>query len=149
MTTSFAISQRDAKASPRKPKLSTQRRASKSCSFDVAWRCAIFLKLQGEMPIPLSEHSISEAPCSFSRTSMEVAPASKAFSTSSLTAVDKSTTTCPEQISRTDSASSLDILDGLFSLPVLFVPAVSDPSPMLSQTRFSKGIGVAMLPGLG
>ena len=96
------------------------------------------------MPEPLSDTSISSIPYSFSRTSTRVAPASMAFSTSSLTwwqgyvsargggglgggltAVARSSTTWPVQMRCTE-------LDGIARISDMFGASAGAPSCSLT-----------------
>mmetsp|Transcript_2382 Transcript_2382/g.5714 ORF Transcript_2382/g.5714 Transcript_2382/m.5714 type:complete len:200 (+) Transcript_2382:870-1469(+) len=92
--------QSDDSASPRNPNDASAKRSSNSLILDVAYFCvsAAYPLSSGETPAPLSTTSMHSAPCSFSRTSTLVAPASSAFSTSSFTAPARSSTTCPLQM---------------------------------------------------
>ena len=81
-------------ASPRKPRLSIASRSS-SGSFDVAWRSTARVRSSALMPWPSSDTTISVWPPSRITASMRVAPASMAFSTSSLTTEAGRSTTSP------------------------------------------------------
>ena len=103
-------------ASPRKPKVRSEPRSAKllnwgrrvSASLPAArggpprraldvWYFAVSpSKSASSTPQPLSDTSMSSVPCSFSRTSTAVAPASSAFSSSSFTALAMSKTTWPD-----------------------------------------------------
>eukprot|EP00967_Tisochrysis_lutea_P139403 scaffold253263_cov30-Tisochrysis_lutea.AAC.1 len=112
---------RDDSASPRKPKERSLPRSSNELSFDVWWRCATPARLSFAMPPPLSETSRLSAPCSLSLTSILVAPASSAFSTSSLSAERRSTTTWSEQIRRAVA-------------PLILLMAPGSPAPSVRST---------------
>ncbi len=84
-------------ASPRKPRVRMSTRSS-STSFDVAWRSTARASSSRLMPQPSSATWIRLRPPSRTITSMRVAPASMAFSTSSLTAAAGRSMTSPAAI---------------------------------------------------
>src|SRR5690242_14918635 len=81
-------------ASPRKPRLRMRRRSS-SGSFEVQWRSTASESSSALMPMPSSTTAMRLCPPSRSVTSMRVASASMAFSTSSFTADAGRSTTSP------------------------------------------------------
>ena len=81
-------------ASPRKPRVAMLKRSS-SASFEVAWRSTASARSAAPMPAPLSVTRMSETPPAAVTTSMSVAPASSAFSTSSLTTLAGRSITSP------------------------------------------------------
>ena len=81
-------------ASPRKPSVRMSSRSS-SGSFEVAWRSTASARSSRVMPAPSSLTRISLRPPPSVTTSMRVAPASSAFSTSSLTTLAGRSTTSP------------------------------------------------------
>ena len=86
-----------ASASPRKPSR-VIRISSSSSSLEVAWRCTASASWSGAMPLPSSVTAISARPPPLSSTAIRVAPASIAFSTSSLTADAGRSITSPAAI---------------------------------------------------
>ena len=84
----------DGNASPRKPSVSTISIAS-SGSLEVACRSSASAISGGLMPLPSSVTSSPAMPPSHKRMEMRVAPASIAFSTSSLSALAGRSTTSP------------------------------------------------------
>ena len=88
----------DGSASPRNPSVRTCARSSKPAIFEVAWRSSASSASSWLMPEPLSRTSISFLPPFSRRTSMTVAPASMAFSTSSFTTEAGRSTTSPAAI---------------------------------------------------
>ena len=84
----------DGSASPRKPKLVTFSICS-SGNFEVAWRSSASAISDGAIPQPSSLTSTRSSPPADSRTATWVAPASSAFSTSSLSALAGRSTTSP------------------------------------------------------
>ena len=84
----------DGKASPRKPRVSMWVRSPVG-NFDVAWRSTARVNSPGSMPWPSSVTQMPSRPPSSRRTSMDPAPASMAFSTSSLTAAPGRSMTSP------------------------------------------------------
>mmetsp|Transcript_3761 Transcript_3761/g.9529 ORF Transcript_3761/g.9529 Transcript_3761/m.9529 type:complete len:250 (-) Transcript_3761:210-959(-) len=108
---SWESTRRDANASPLNPRVATSPASSSSkvTSLDVAW----LVPRTAPVPVPLSvthcalgtpspssATSKEARPWSRMRTSMDLAPASMLFSTSSLIPPARSSTTCPEQIRR-------------------------------------------------
>jgi hypothetical protein len=81
-------------ASPLKPKVLMSTRLS-SLSFDVAWRSMESVKSSGAMPEPLSVTRMKDLPPPRKATSICVAPASRAFSTSSFTTLAGRSMTSP------------------------------------------------------
>lgn len=81
-------------ASPRKPSVETISICS-SGSFEVAWRSSARAISSGRMPQPSSVTSMRSKPPEAMRTVICVAPASTAFSTSSLSAEAGRSTTSP------------------------------------------------------
>ena len=75
----------DGRASPRKPSVEI-RVKSPSGNFDVAWRSTQSSRSAEFMPLPLSTTRMSLRPPASMAISIRLAPASRAFSTSSLTA---------------------------------------------------------------
>jgi len=88
----------DGSASPRKPRVPTRVRSSKLRIFEVAWRSMAKSASSSDIPQPLSRTSRRLRPPASRSTSMVVAPASMAFSTSSLTAEEGRSTTSPAAI---------------------------------------------------
>ncbi len=84
-------------ASPRKPKVVTSSIAS-SGSLEVAWRSSASAMSRRSIPEPSSVTSIRDNPPSAMLTAIRVAPASTAFSTSSLSAAAGRSTTSPAAI---------------------------------------------------
>ena len=78
-----AIEPMEGSASPRKPSERISNKSS-SESFDVAWRSTHRLRSAGDIPQPSSVTRISDNPPATVTTSISHAPASSAFSTSSL-----------------------------------------------------------------
>ena len=85
-------------ASPRKPSVAMASRSASVSSFDVAWRRSARSTSSAVMPIPSSVTRMSWRPASFSSTVTARAPASIAFSTSSLTTEAGRSTTSPAAI---------------------------------------------------
>src|SRR5262245_24154941 len=84
----------DGKASPRKPSVRMSLRSS-SGSLEVQWRSTASASSPAVMPTPSSVTEMKLRPPSFRVTAMRWAPASMAFSTSSLTALAGRSTTSP------------------------------------------------------
>src|SRR5829696_114943 len=84
-------------ASPLKPRVAMAKRSSSS-SFEVAWRSTARTRSSGDMPQPSSTTRTSSCPPPAVTTSIRVAPASTAFSTSSLTTLAGRSTTSPAAI---------------------------------------------------
>ena len=76
----------EAKASPRKPIVRILNKSSDVLIFDVACRSKLMRASVSDIPQPSSMTCIKVLPASFSINFMELAPASTAFSKSSLTA---------------------------------------------------------------
>src|SRR5918997_1919690 len=85
----------EGRASPRKPKVVTVSMSSTFWILLVAWRRTERAASSGGMPPPSSRIRMREVPPSPSSTSIRVAPASRAFSTSSLTTEAGRSTTSP------------------------------------------------------
>src|SRR6516162_9183255 len=81
-------------ASPRKPKVRMSSRSSLG-NFEVAWRSTANARSSRVMPAPSSLTRINRRPPPSVTISMRVAPASSAFSTSSLTTLAGRSTTSP------------------------------------------------------
>src|SRR5262245_44842759 len=81
-------------ASPRNPSVRMSSRSS-SGSLEVAWRSTASARSSRLMPLPSSVTQIARRPPPSVSTSMWVAPASSAFSTSSLTTLAGRSTTSP------------------------------------------------------
>ena len=94
---SDAIEPMDGSASPRKPSVRMANRSS-SDSFEVACRSTASTRSSGAMPLPSSVTRISDRPPDAVTTSTSPAPASSAFSTSSLTTLAGRSTTSPAAI---------------------------------------------------
>ena len=74
----------EARASPRNPMVCKEKRSSAWRIFDVAWRSKASRASVSDIPFPSSITCIDVFPASTTSTSMRFAPASTAFSTSSL-----------------------------------------------------------------
>ena len=94
---SVAIEPIEGNASPRKPSVRISNRSS-SRSFEVAWRSTASCRSSGGMPCPSSVTRMSEMPPPAVTTSISRAPASMAFSTSSLTTLAGRSITSPAAI---------------------------------------------------
>jgi len=88
----------DGSASPRKPMVDSANRSSRHASLEVAWRKSARRASSGVMPQPSSTTRTSRRPPPSTSMSMRVAPASMAFSTSSLTTEAGRSTTSPAAI---------------------------------------------------
>ena len=95
-----------ASASPRKPSVPIRARSSAQRSLLVAWRRNAVGSSSGAMPQPLSVTRIRRIPPLRSSTDTADAPASSAFSTSSLTTLAGRSTTSPAEIRSATWASS-------------------------------------------
>ena len=95
-------------ASPRKPSVAMCVRSS-SGSFEVAWRSTASASSSALIPQPSSLTLMRPRPPSRSVTSMRVAPASMAFSTSSFTAEAGRSTTSPAAMRLTTVGGSTRI----------------------------------------
>ncbi len=93
-------------ASPRKPKLPMRASSAKLATLLVAWRVTASSNSSAGMPPPSSRTMISDCPPLSSATSTVVAPASRLFSTSSLTTLAGRSTTSPAAIWLRRSAGS-------------------------------------------
>ena len=87
-----------ARASPRKPMVEMAERSSAVRSLEVAWRRKAVRASSGAMPQPLSVTRRKVIPPSRISTVILVAPASTAFSSSSLTTLAGRSTTSPAAI---------------------------------------------------
>ena len=105
---SRATAPRLGSASPRKPKLRMSSRSEPSI-FEVACRASASGRSSGAMPQPSSLTRISRLPPPAMAMSMRVAPASSAFSTSSLTAEAGRSTTSPAAMRLAVASSSCRI----------------------------------------
>ena len=94
----FDTAEMAASASPRKPIVRMASRSRSSRSLDVAWRRKATPASSGDMPQPSSRTRIIAAPPPRISTVMFFAPASIAFSTSSLTTEAGRSTTSPAAI---------------------------------------------------
>ena len=88
----------EGKASPLKPRLVMDSRSASAASLLVAWRLRLRGISEGVMPAPSSTTRMSRRPPSSTTTVMLRAPASRAFSTSSLTAAAGRMITSPAAI---------------------------------------------------
>ena len=84
----------EGRASPRKPRWRISSKSS-SGSFDVAWRSTASASSSSRMPLPSSATAMRSRPPPVATTSIRPAPASSAFSTSSLTTLAGRSTTSP------------------------------------------------------
>ena len=96
----------EASASPRKPKVAMEFKSSSPTTLLVAWRRKAVGTSSGAMPQPLSVTRIKVTPPRRISTVMMVAPASTAFSTSSLITEDGLSTTSPAAMSSATCLSS-------------------------------------------
>src|SRR5438445_5588434 len=113
-----------ARASPRKPSVLTARMSSRRLILLVAWRWNATDRSSGKMPEPSSTTSTRPRPASCTRTVIRCAPASIAFSTSSLTTAAGRSTTSPAAIASATEAGRTAIREagstsagGMFHLP--------------------------------
>ncbi len=97
-SSTWATAPMDASASPRKPSVRRQSRSDASRSLLVAWRVKLSTASARLMPAPSSVTCTSVEPAPSRRTSMRSAPASRLFSTSSLSAEAGRCTTSPAAI---------------------------------------------------
>ena len=88
-----------ARASPRKPRVPMRLRSSAVRSLEVAWRRKAVGSSAGAMPQPLSVTRMSFMPPPRISTVTALAPASRAFSTSSFTTLAGRSTTSPAAMS--------------------------------------------------
>ncbi len=93
-----ATSRIDGRASPRKPRVSRRSRSSNSASLDVLWRRKAISTSSAPKPQPSSSTRTSSLPPALSSTAISPAPASMAFSTSSLTTESGRSITSPAAI---------------------------------------------------
>ena len=91
---SFATAPIEGSASPRKPSVRIRKRSSSS-SLEVAWRSTASARSPDVMPSPSSVTPIRRRPPPSVKMSIRLAPASMAFSTSSLTTLAGRSTTSP------------------------------------------------------
>ena len=97
-------------ASPRKPRVAMRTSVS-SLSLEVQCRCTASSKPSGVMPLPSSVTTMRAMPPASRRTAMRRAPASIAFSTSSLTAAAGRSITSPAAMRLTTCSESRRIGD--------------------------------------
>ena len=95
VSVSFETEAIEGNASPRNPNVVTFNRSASVEIFDVACRSRLSRASSGDMPDPSSRTRIRSTPPPSTSTSMREAPASRAFSTSSLTADAGRSTTSP------------------------------------------------------
>ena len=88
----------EGRASPRKPNVATLSRSSAFLIFDVAWRSKASMASSRTMPHPLSVIWMSFLPPAWTLILMRVAPASREFSSISLTTEAGRSTTSPAAI---------------------------------------------------
>ena len=86
------------RASPRNPRVATRSRSDSDAILLVAWRDSARAISWRGMPMPSSRTRISPHPPRSSSTSMRCAPASREFSTSSLTTEAGRSITSPAAI---------------------------------------------------
>src|SRR3989454_5530728 len=98
-----------ASASPRKPRVRIERRSSSARSLLVACRANATGRATGRMPWPSSTTSIKPWPAASTRTSIRAAPASIAFSASSLTTAAGRSTTSPAAMPSATAAERIAI----------------------------------------
>src|SRR5690606_12752976 len=101
----------DGSASPRKPSVRMSRRSS-PLSLEVACRSTESTRSAGSMPTPSSVTRMSDTPPPEVTTSISRAPASMAFSTSSLTTLAGRSITSPAAIRLTVSGGSCRMATG-------------------------------------
>ncbi len=106
VTVTSATAAIEASASPRKPSDSTASSSSRLAILLVAWRVSASASSSRGMPPPLSATAIRRMPPPSSRTSMSLAPASRLFSTSSLTTDAGRSITSPAAIWLTRTSGS-------------------------------------------
>src|SRR6478752_2961087 len=102
---SRAAAPMEGSASPRNPSVRIDSRSSSS-SFDVAWRSTLSARSSAVIPLPSSATRMRRRPPPSVRTSIRRAPASSAFSTSSLTTLAGRSTTSPAAIRLTTASDS-------------------------------------------
>ena len=112
----------DANASPRKPSVRTRNRSSASAILLVAWLATASGSSSAAMPQPSSPTRISSRPPCSTATSIRVAPASTAFSISSLTTLAGRSITSP-------AAILLTTLGGSSRMLILSLALVTDRIP--------------------
>jgi hypothetical protein len=95
-----------ANASPRNPIVATDSKSRRERILLVAWRRKASANSEGGMPLPSSSTLIRRTPPSIKRTTMWLAPASKALSTNSRTTEAGRSTTSPAAIWLTNSSGS-------------------------------------------
>ena len=138
----FATEAIDGSASPRNPRNCTLNKSSDG-SLDVACRSTASVRSSASMPLPLSSTAISVLPPALSVTSIRVAPASSAFSTSSLTADAGRSITSPAAIwlTKLDGKTRIDIVRVPFfnnfgsSGRTAPIPGRTQPVPRSYRTR--------------
>jgi len=125
----------DGNASPRKPRVRISSRVSEI--FDVQWRRIASSRSARSMPLPLSLTRSSALPPPAVAMSMRVAPASSAFSMSSLTALEGRSMTSPAAIWFTRVSESCLMFMAAFSRILVAVerPNCVRPPP---STQFRK-----------
>jgi hypothetical protein len=121
-TARCAMAPIDGKASPRKPSVAMLKRSS-SLSFEVACRSTASARSEALMPIPSSLTRISDRPPATVTMSMPVAPASIAFSISSLTTLAGRSITSPAAMRLIVSALSWRIGTGRCLLGTCEMPS--------------------------
>ena len=97
-STSRLTSAIEANASPRNPSVPTRNRSSAAVNLLVAWAATASGNSSAGMPQPLSTTRIISSPPWATATSIRVAPASTAFSISSLTTLAGRSITSPAAI---------------------------------------------------
>ena len=112
-------------ASPRNPKVPMLLRSATSCILLVAWRWMAMRASASLMPLPLSVTRMKLVPPAMTSTSMRVAPASMAFSTSSFTTEAGRSTTSPAAILLMVLSSST----WMMLLPFMLCPPPFWPAP--------------------
>ena len=95
-----------ASASPRNPNVRIPERSPPS-SFEVAWRATDISRSSGDIPAPSSSTVMRSRPPPETRTVIQAAPASSAFSASSLTAAAGRSMTSPARMRRTVSSGRM------------------------------------------
>ncbi len=121
-------------ASPRKPKLRMSRRSEPSI-FDVAWRASASGRSAAVIPQPSSLTRISRLPPPAIATSIRRAPASSAFSTSSLTAEAGRSTTSPAAMRFAAASSSCRITGRMWGSWRVIPQDVACRHPYLPEIR--------------
>src|SRR5882762_3548290 len=134
-------------ASPRNPWVAMACRSDSARSFEVAWRSRARSASSGDMPSPLSRTRMScLPPASISTVTVE-APASSAFSTSSLTTDAGRSTTSPAAILLTRSSGSRSItVIGTSSGSYPLLAAEPPEKPGGDGDHEAEGEGIAVPP---